>query len=108
MLATAACPVPPPNNPHLRLMEAIRKGFSLRHVSEEQKSLPCTPKDSRGQMLDMIRQGVSLKEVKVEEGKAAVKATAPGIEGIFQRAMQWMEPVDSLSSDKEKDDEWED
>ena len=58
-------------------------------------------------MLYMIRQGVSLKEVKVEEGKAAVKATAPGIEGIFQRAMQWVEPVDLLGSDKEKDDEWE-
>jgi len=90
-------------------MDAIRKGGSLRHVSEEQKSLPCV--DTRGEMLDMIRQGVSLKKVEVEEGESSVEATAPGIAGIFQRALQERKLAVGMSSIDEsegEDDEWDD
>ena len=91
-------------------MDAIRKGGSLRHVSEEQKSLPCV--DTRGEMLDMIRQGVSLKKVEVEEGEStAVEATAPGIAGMLQRALQERGLAVGMSSSDEsegEDDEWDD
>ena len=91
-------------------MDAIRKGGSLRHVSDEQKSLPCM--DTRGEMLDMIRQGVSLKKVEVEEGESSsVEVSAPGIAGMLQRALQERGLAVGMSSSEEsegEDDEWDD
>ena len=63
-------------------------------------------------MLDMIRQGVSLKKVEVEEGEStAVEATAPGIAGMLQRALQERGLAVGMSSSDEsegEDDEWDD
>ena len=39
-LPTAAPPVLPQSSSHLRLMDAIREGVNLRHISEEQWTLP--------------------------------------------------------------------
>ena len=46
-------------------MDEIRKGASgLRHVKDEEKSKPTM--DSRSELLDQIRGGVTLKKVELD------------------------------------------
>ena len=109
-VAPAPPHLPPPEDGHSSLMDAIRKGGSLRHVSEEQKSLPAM--DTRCEMLDMIRQGVALKKVEVEEGESLpAEVSAPGIAGMLQRALLERGAAVGMSSSEEsegEDDEWDD
>ena len=94
------------------LMEEIRKGGTLRHVSPEKinKMVP----DSRGELMDQIRQGVSLKKVDSTtlEQEPLVSETTPGIAGMLQRALQERGVAIGLSSsegeDSGDDEEWDD
>ena len=109
----AAAPSSLPNIDSSRsnLLEEIRKGGTLRHVSPERitKAAP----DSRGELMDQIRQGVALKKVDssaLEQEAAA--PSAPGIAGMLQRALQERGVAMGLSSsegeDSGEDDEWDD
>ena len=94
------------------LMEEIRKGGTLRHVSPEKinKMVP----DSRGELMDQIRQGVSLKKVDSTtlEQEPLVSETTPGIAGMLQRALQERGVAMGLSSSEGEDsgdnEEWDD
>ena len=93
-------------------MEEIRKGGTLRHVSPEKinKMVP----DSRGELMDQIRQRVSLKKVDSTtlEQEPLVSETTPGIAGMLQRALQERGVAMGLSSsegeDSGDDEEWDD
>merc|ERR1712155_212137 len=87
----AAAPSSLPNIDSSRsnLLEEIRKGGTLRHVSPERitKAAP----DSRGELMDQIRQGVALKKVDssaLEQEPRDVCENTPGIAGMLQRALQ--------------------
>lgn len=104
--------LPPVPESHTNLMEEIRKGGTLRHVSPEK--LP-RPEDSRSGLLGQIRQGVTLKRVEpADHASAAVDTAAEGsgIAGMLQRALQERGMVMGLSSSDEsecddEDDEWD-
>jgi len=111
-------PPPPPSLPpidtsHGNLMDEIRKGGSLRHVSPEKKVRAVA--DSRGELMGQIRQGVALKKVDSDPGQdgPAVQQAAPGIAGMLQRALQERGMVMGMSSSEDddsgdEDDEWDD
>ena len=95
------------------MMEEIRKGGTLRHVSPEKKSKVAP--DSRGELMDQIRQGVALKKVDssaLEQEPRDVCENTPGIAGMLQRALQErgvaMGLSDSEGEDSGDDDEWDD
>jgi len=96
------------------LMEEIRRGGSLRHVSPEKKPVVT---DSRGELMDQIRQGVALKKVESNSsgGDESSGQTTPGIAGMLQRALQERGMVMGMSSSEgedseggDDDDEWDD
>lgn len=111
-------PPPPPSLPpvkdsHSNLMDEIRKGGSLRHVSPEKTTRTST--DCRGELMGQIRQGVLLKKVESEatnnsNGKG-VTPVENGIAGLLQKALQERGMVMGLSSSDEsecdEDDEWD-
>jgi len=111
-------PPPPPSLPpidtsHGNLMDEIRKGGSLRHVSPEKKVRAVA--DSRGELMGQIRQGVALKKVDSDPGQdgPVVQQSAPGIAGMLQRALQERGMVMGMSSSEDddsgdEDDEWDD
>ena len=107
-----AAPVslPPVDNSHSNLMEEIRKGGTLKHVSPQKVSKAAV--DTRGELMGQIRQGVALKKVDIEECEAAVEQPATGIAGLLQRALQERGVAMGLSSsegeDSGEDDEWDD
>ena len=107
-----AAPVslPPVDNSHSNLMEEIRKGGTLRHVSPEKVSRAAL--DTRGELMGQIRQGVALKKVDIEESEAPLEQPATGIAGLLQRALQERGVAMGLSSsegeDSGEDDEWDD
>jgi len=95
------------------LMEEIRRGGTLRHVSPEKKNK--VGADSRGDLMDQIRQGVALKKVDsstLEQEPRDVCENTPGIAGMLQRALQErgvaMGLSDSEGEDSGDDDEWDD
>ena len=95
------------------LMEEIRRGGTLRHVSPEKKNKVAA--DSRGELMDQIRQGVALKKVDsstLEQEPRDVCENTPGIAGMLQRALQErgvaMGLSDSEGEDSGDDDEWDD
>ena len=104
--------LPPIGSSHENLMDEIRKGGSLRHVSPEKKSRPVC--DSRGELMGQIRQGVALKKVDSDPGQdgPASQQPVPGIAGMLQRALQERGMAMGLSSSEddsdEEDDEWDD
>ena len=108
----AAAPVslPPVDNSHSNLMEEIRKGGTLRHVSPEKVSRAAL--DTRGELMGQIRQGVALKKVDIEESEGPLEQPATGIAGLLQRALQERGVAMGLSSnegeDSGEDDEWDD
>jgi len=119
MSAVVSGPPPPPpslppiDNSHGSLMDEIKKGGSLRHVSPEKKS-KAVP-DSRGELMGQIRLGVALKKVDSDPGLdgPVVQQSAPGIAGMLQRALQERGMVMGMSSSEdedsgEEDDEWDD
>jgi len=111
-------PPPPPSLPpidtsHGNLMDEIRKGGSLRHVSPEKKVRAVA--DSRGELMGQIRQGVALKKVDSDPGQdgPVTQQAAPGIAGMLQRALQERGMVMGMSSSEDddsgdEDDEWDD
>lgn len=113
--STAPSSLPNIDTSRSNLMEEIRKGGSLRHVSPER-----TPKgasDTRCELMDQIRQGVSLKKVdssNSEPEAGSVSTTTPGIAGMLQRALQERGVAMGLSSSEgedsgdDEDDEWDD
>merc|ERR1711892_1468004 len=105
--------LPPIDNSHGSLMDEIKKGGSLRHVSPEKKS-KAVP-DSRGELMGQIRLGVALKKVDSDPGQdgPVVQQSAPGIAGMLQRALQERGMVMGMSSSEdedsgEEDGEWDD
>ena len=62
VLKPPAAPVslPPVDNSHSNLMEEIRKGGTLKHVSPQKVSKAAV--DTRGELMGQIRQGVALKK----------------------------------------------
>ena len=108
----AAAPVslPPVDNSHSNLMEEIRKGGTLRHVSPEKVSRAAL--DTRGELMGQIRQGVALKKVDIEESEGPLEQPATGIARLLQRALQERGVAMGLSSsegeDSGEDDEWDD
>ena len=98
------------DNNHSNLMEAIRKGGTLKHVSPEKVNKAVL--DTRCELMGQIRQGVALKKVDIEETEAPVEQPAPGIAGLLQRALQErgvaMGLSDSEGEDSGEDDEWDD
>jgi len=95
------------------LLEEIRRGGSLRHVSPEKKVVVA---DSRCELMDQIRQGKALKKVEniISEQEPAQQAT-PGIAGMLQRALQERGVAMGMSSSEgedsdgaDDDDEWDD
>ena len=107
---SAPVSLPPVDNSHSNLMEAIRKGGTLKHVSPQKVSK--APTDTRGELMGQIRQGVALKKVDIEENEPAVEAPATGIAGALQRALQERGVAMGMSSsegeDSGEDDEWDD
>ena len=94
-------------------MEEIRKGGALRHVSPER--IQKSTSDSRGDLMDQIRQGVALKKVDSSNSELEpVVQTAPGIAGMLQRALQergnamGMSSSEGEDSGDDDDDEWDD
>ena len=69
------------DNSHSNLMEEIRKGGTLKHVSPQKVSKAAV--DTRGELMGQIRQGVALKKVDIEECEAAVEQPATGIAGLL-------------------------
>ena len=112
ILKPPAAPVslPPVGNSHSNLMEEIRKGGTLKHVSPQKVNKAAV--DTRGELMGQIRQGVALKKVDIEECEAAVEAPATGIAGLLQRALQERGVAMGMSSsegeDSGEDDEWDD
>ena len=119
-------PPPPPSLPpvkdsHVDLMEEIRRGGTLRHVSPE-KLAPAGGGDTRGELLGQIRQGVTLKRVvdniPAPGGGGDLSSGEPpaasGIAGLLQRALQERGMVMGMSSSEgesdgcDDDDEWDD
>ena len=102
---------PPPVDSRSNLMDEIKnRNGALRHVSQEEKTPPVAS-EPRNQMLDLIRQGVALKKVEVEEGEVGGTSSAPGIAGMLQRALQERGLAVGMSSSEEEsedDDEWDD
>ena len=87
----------------------------LKHVKEEEKSQK--PKmDSRDELLDQIRSGVTLKKVELDNKSdgASSNENPSGIAGMLQRALRERTTALCLSSseeenaDDEDDDEWDD
>jgi len=113
-------PSAPECDPHSNLMDAIRKGGTLRHVEPQKTVRP--PTDTRGELMGQIRQGVALKKVTPEEAEREREANmeslgiqdtsgATGIAGMLQRALQERGMAMGMSSSEEsegEDDEWDD
>ena len=62
-------------------------------------------------MLDLIRQGVALKKVEVDEDREVEEQSVPGIAGMLQRALHERGLAVGMSSSDEsegEDDEWDD
>ena len=93
-------------------MEEIRKGGTLRHVSPEKKSKVAP--DSRGELMDQIRQGVALKKVDSSALEQEPRDVyTPGIAGMLQRALEERGEAMGLFSDRKGEDsgddgEWDD
>ena len=115
-----AAPPPPPLLPPVddtrhNLMEEIRKGAGgLRHVTETEKVRPTM--DSRDELMDQIRSGVTLKKVELDnksEGNSSTEMPS-GIAGMLQKALRDRTTALCLSSSDEEndadddDDEWDD
>ena len=96
-------------------MEEIRKGAGgLRHVTETEKVRPTM--DSRDELMDQIRSGVTLKKVELDnksEGNSSTEMPS-GIAGMLQKALRDRTTALCLSSSDEEndadddDDEWDD
>ena len=95
--------------------QQISGAGGLKHVKEEQKSQK--PKmDSRDELLDQIRSGVTLKKVELDNKSdgASSSENPSGIAGMLQRALRERTTALCLSSseeenaDDEDDDEWDD
>ena len=97
-------------------MEEIRKGAGgLKHVTDDQKTQKKSL-DSRDELLDQIRSGVTLKKVELDnksEGNSSTEMPS-GIAGMLQRALRERTTAVCLSSSDEEnnegsdDDEWDD
>jgi len=107
--------LPPVDDTRHNLMEEIRKGAGgLRHVTETQKARPTT--DSRDELLDQIRSGITLKKVELDnksEGNSSTEMPS-GIAGMLQKALRDRTTALNFSSSDEEneadddDDEWDD
>ena len=96
-------------------MEEIRKGAGgLQHVTETQKARPTT--DTRDELLDQIRSGITLKKVELDnesEGNSSTEMPS-GIAGMLQKALRDRTTALNFSSSDEEneadddDDEWDD
>ena len=111
----AAAPSSLPNIDTSRsnLMEEIRKGGALRHVSPERVSRGVA--DTRCELMDQIRQGVALKKVDSSQSDPEpVSQPSAGIAGMLQRALQERGVAMGHSSSEgedsgdDEDDEWDD
>ena len=109
---SAPASLPNIDNNRSNLMEEIRKGGALRHVSPER--IQKSTSDSRGDLMDQIRQGVALKKVDSSNcDQEPVVQSAPGIAGMLQRALQERGTAMGMSSSEgedsgDDDDEWDD
>lgn len=95
-------------DPHSALMESIRSGKTLKHIDTDSKK-----SDSRGELLDQIRQGVELRSVQPVERVHQPVAPENSLAGALARALaERSRAIHSESSesstDEEDDDEWED
>lgn len=73
---------------HSILPSLFQGGGALRHVSEEKKAKPVAA-DSRGELLDQIRLGVTLKKVDPELLSRDDDVTSSaGIAGMLQKALR--------------------
>jgi hypothetical protein len=102
------------------LMEEIRRGGTLKHVSPEKIAAGGGGGDTRNELMGQIRQGVTLKRVTETAsggggGEMSGSGEAPaGIAGMLQRALQERGMVMGMSSSEEEsdgcdeDDEWDD
>jgi WH2 motif len=115
--------LPPVKDSHVDLMEEIRRGGTLKHVSPEKiAAAGGGVGDTRNELMGQIRQGVTLKRVTETVGSgggsgdvAGGGGEAPaGIAGMLQRALQERGMVMGMSSSEEEsdgcdeDDEWDD
>lgn len=98
-------------------MDAIKSGKKLKHVEVDADNKSVKSMDSRGELLDQIRQGIELKPVQVEsrssQGSSGGGAPEDGLAGALARALaERSRAIHSESSDsdddEEDDDEWED
>ena len=67
----------------------------MRHVSEDQKPKPAAA-DSRGELMDQIRLGVTLKKVDPEllsRDDDVTSSSSSGIAGMLQKALRKDNPV---------------
>ncbi|XP_040577822.1 actin nucleation-promoting factor WAS [Lepeophtheirus salmonis] len=90
------------------LMEEIRKGGNLRHVTSKEIIKPS--KNMRNDLMDQIRTGVTLKKVDFEQNNEFKEAS--GIAGLLQKALkERLSAVGFSSSEGEEaddEDEWDD
>ncbi len=104
-------------------MEEIRRGGgTLRHVTSEDRARARGPVDTRDELLDQIRTGVTLRKVDPDElhhhddaaGGSGGTGTMPsGIAGMLQKALQERSGALRFSSSEgeedgeDDDDEWD-
>ena len=84
----------------------------MKHVGQEKKARPTI--DTRGELLDQIRSGVTLKKVDPEAlSRDDESSTSAGIAGMLQKALQERSAALCLSSSEDEEaeddeDEWDD
>ena len=84
----------------------------MKHVGQEKKPRPTI--DTRGELLDQIRSGVTLKKVDPEAlSRDDESSTSAGIAGMLQKALQERSAALCLSSSEDEEaeddeDEWDD
>ncbi len=93
-------------------ISSFQSGGTLRHVGQEKRARPAI--GTRGELLDQIRSGVTLKKVDPEAlSRDNEDSTAPGIAGMLQKALQERSAALCLSSSDDEEaeddeDEWDD
>ncbi|XP_046400040.1 neural Wiskott-Aldrich syndrome protein-like [Ischnura elegans] len=113
-----APPLPPVSDAHSTLMDAIKSGKTLKHVEVDRRPSA----DSRGELLDQIRQGVELRSVSAvprNDRPVSSVTVADSLAGALARALAERSRAIHSSSDSssdggedgedgDDDEEWED
>ncbi|XP_071452160.1 actin nucleation-promoting factor WASL-like [Hetaerina americana] len=97
-----APPLPMLSDAHSTLMDAIKTGKTLKHVEVDRRPSA----DSRGELLDQIRQGVELRSVSAaprNDRPVSSMAVADSLAGALARALAERSRAIHSSSDSSSD-----